>query len=59
MNAVIALYDSKASADGRNLAACILRLAGHDFMDFRNNDGVTSGGADGCINFNDADNMGL
>lgn len=59
VTAVIALYDGKGSADAKNFAACILRLAGHDFMDFRDNNGVLSGGADGCINFNDADNMGL
>lgn len=41
-------------------AACLLRLAGHDFMDFRiAADGTTSGGSDGCINFSDDDNLGL
>jgi len=41
-------------------AACLLRLAGHDFMDFRlAADGTTSGGSDGCINFSDDDNKGL
>jgi len=38
-----------------DFAGCALRLAGHDFMDFR--DGV--GGSDGCLNFDDADNKGL
>jgi len=42
-----------------SLAACIIRLSGHDFMDFRNNSGVITGGADGCVNFNDPDNAGL
>jgi hypothetical protein len=29
-------------------------------MDYRlNADGTTSGGSDGCVNFNDADNAGL
>jgi hypothetical protein len=42
-----------------NLAACIIRLSGHDLMDFRNNSGVVTGGADGCVNFNDPDNAGL
>lgn len=42
----------------------MLRLAGHDFMDFRTymeEDGTvkTSGGSDGCVNFEDADNTGL
>jgi len=42
-----------------NLAACIIRLSGHDIMDFRNYSGVATGGADGCINFLDPDNAGL
>jgi len=28
-------------------------------MDFRSTNGVSSGGSDGCVNFNDADNAGL
>lgn len=28
-------------------------------MDYRNESGVVSGGSDGCINFNDPDNIGL
>ena len=36
---------------------CLLRLSGHDFMDFRSNAG--RGGSDGCINFEDEDNKGL
>ena len=36
-------------------AGCVLRLAGHDFMDF---DGE-KGGADGCLDFADQDNAGL
>ena len=41
-------------------AACLVRLAGHDFMDFRRRaDGTTTGGSDGCINFDDPDNSGL
>ena len=39
-------------------ASCTLRLAGHDFMDFRRNDDHT-GGSDACVNFNDPDNAGL
>lgn len=38
--------------------ACLLRLAGHDFMDFRYN-GEHTGGSDGCVNFEDPDNKGL
>lgn len=40
-------------------AACLVRMAGHDFMDYRKIDGVESGGSDGCVNFNDPDNKGL
>ena len=37
----------------------MLRLAGHDFVDFRVNDnGSTQGGSDGCINFGDPDHRG-
>jgi len=28
-------------------------------MDYRNTNGVESGGSDGCVNFNDGDNAGL
>ena len=45
-----------------NSAACWVRLAGHDFMDFRRGaEGMedSTGGPDGCINFRDPDNMGL
>lgn len=56
---VIAVYDAKDDDSKKNMAACILRLAGHDFMDYRYIDGVASGGSDGCVNFNDADNAGL
>ena len=39
---------------------CLLRLEGHDFMDYRiDNDGTMTGGSDGCINLNEADNLGL
>ena len=42
-----------------SLAACIIRLSGHDLMDFRNFSGVVTGGPDGCVNFSDPDNAGL
>jgi hypothetical protein len=35
---------------------CILRMAGHDFLDYKANEG---GGSDGCIDFHDANNVGL
>jgi len=36
-------------------AGCVLRLAGHDFMDYKDGEG----GSDGCIDLHDADNNGL
>jgi len=36
-------------------AGCVLRVAGHDFMDYK--DG--QGGSDGCIDLSDPDNNGL
>lgn len=43
-----------------DMAACLVRVAGHDFMDFRyNSDNTTTGGMDGCINFADPENAGL
>jgi len=36
-------------------AGCVLRIAGHDFMDYMDGEG----GSDGCIDFHDADNAGL
>ena len=48
--------------DNRNdrgrFVACLLRLAGHDFMDFRLDDDNV-GGSDGCMSFDDGDNKGL
>jgi len=34
---------------------CVLRVAGHDFMDFASG----TGGSDGCLDMNDPDNKGL
>ena len=62
---VIAKYEAVADtiADNTNprakFAGCIIRTVGHDFMDYRNNGGTESGGADGCMAFSDADNTGL
>lgn len=63
---VIAIYeklpnDTTPSENPRAaFAGCLVRAAGHDFMDFRiNADNTTSGGSDGCINFLDGDNAGL
>lgn len=63
------LYE--AAEDKAGFAGCLVRLAGHDLMDYRydfkvNKEGKVSksainqnGGSDGCINFNDRDNKGL
>jgi len=40
-----------------DLAGCLVRLTGHDIMDF--NSALNNGGADGCIDFQDPDNLGL
>jgi len=37
---------------------CLLRQAGHDFMDYRPDD-PNVGGSDGCIHFDDPDNKGI
>ena len=56
------------SEDQTKYAACMLRLEGHDLMDFRRkrkkngkipNFGAGTGGSDGCVNFEDPDNAGL
>jgi len=41
-----------------SFVGCLLRFAGHDFMDFRFDDKMI-GGSDGCMNFHDEDNKGL
>lgn len=55
--AVFDHYDKSADKDA--FAACTVRLAGHDFMDFRRSGNTTTGGSDGCVNFADKDNAGL
>mmetsp|Transcript_37497 Transcript_37497/g.96992 ORF Transcript_37497/g.96992 Transcript_37497/m.96992 type:complete len:521 (+) Transcript_37497:74-1636(+) len=58
---VQALYDSlpntcsAAACPQADWAGCVLRMAGHDLMDFKDN----QGGADGCIDLHDPDNKGL
>ena len=64
---VIAAYDAVDSTVGdeynprAKFAGCLVRTAGHDFMDFRTStsDGSIEGGSDGCIHFADGDNAGL
>jgi len=41
-----------------DLAGCLLRMAGHDFMDY-NGTGDGKGGADACTDMDDGDNAGL
>lgn len=63
-NSVITQYEALATtiADNSNprgsYAGCLVRLVGHDFMDYRIGTANT-GGSDGCMNFTDADNLGL
>ena len=66
VKALIVLYEklpadvTPSSNPRAGFAACLVRAAGHDFMDFRiNSDNNFSGGMDACINFNDPDNAGL
>jgi hypothetical protein len=48
------------TASQQDYTGCLLRTAGHDFMDFRwTSDGKATGGSDGCINFEDPDNTGI
>jgi hypothetical protein len=62
---VITKYEavSDAVSDNSNprakFAGCLVRTAGHDFMDYRYADGASTGGADGCMYFADGDNTGL
>ena len=41
-----------------DFVGCLLRFAGHDFMDFRVNN-KNPGGSDGCMHFDDPDNADL
>ena len=54
VDSVISGYEK--SSNPTQYAACLLRFAGHDFMDYRKAQG---GGSDGCVDFSDADNKGL
>lgn len=60
---VITLLDNlQTEAEQTAFAACLLRLAGHDLMDFRRpakKGEDATGGSDGCVNFLDPDNAGL
>eukprot|EP00448_Togula_jolla_P008042 CAMPEP_0170597046 /NCGR_PEP_ID=MMETSP0224-20130122/15487_1 /TAXON_ID=285029 /ORGANISM="Togula jolla, Strain CCCM 725" /LENGTH=636 /DNA_ID=CAMNT_0010921469 /DNA_START=64 /DNA_END=1971 /DNA_ORIENTATION=+ len=56
----VGLSDVCNSADCEiaDFSGCLLRMAGHDFMDF-NGTGDGRGGADGCTDMDDEDNGGL
>lgn len=63
------IFDKTADGDKGELAGCLVRLAGHDFMDYRfsfttNEKGKShrsgyTGGSDGCINLDEPDNKGI
>jgi len=59
------LYDEMTNngentVESARFTGCIIRTAGHDFMDYRTNMmGNEMGGSDGCMNFNDPDNDGI
>jgi hypothetical protein len=62
-SAVEELYDSLSKDCDEDLcqqadfAGCVLRMAGHDFMDYDPDN--NRGGSDGCVDFHDPDNRGL
>jgi len=63
VKALLAAQDQTCSGSTcpvARLAGCIVRMAGHDFMDYVPTaaSGQT-GGSDGCVDFNDGDNAGL
>jgi hypothetical protein len=54
------ILDAFTGTDRADFAGCILRMAGHDLMDFDPNAPAgQAGGSDGCVDFNDGDNAGL
>jgi len=54
MNKLSSICTSK-DCPKADFAGCVLRVAGHDFMDFHNG----KGGSDGCTDMTDPDNAGL
>lgn len=55
---VMGLLDSECNevnCPQADWAGCVLRMAGHDFMDFESG----QGGSDGCTDMNEPDNAGL
>ena len=64
VNSVISQYEGlkDVAEDNTNprghYAACLVRLTGHDFMDFRV-DSANPGGQDGCMDFTDDPHLGV
>ena len=63
IKALLAAQDQTCSGSTcpvARLAGCIVRMAGHDFMDYTPSAAAgQTGGADGCVDFEDSDNNGL
>ena len=55
------LYDNYRNVTkSRMMAACVIRLAGHDALDYYTDGGRnTYGGSDGCLDLNNTINEGL
>lgn len=56
--ALLALPCNGASCPSADVSGCILRFAGHDFMDFLGTHDE-QGGSDGCVDLDHPDNAGL
>lgn len=68
VKAVIGFYENQdplitpESNPRAEFAGCLVRLAGHDFLDFKrgaDEESTSTGGSDGCINFAEPLNRGL
>ena len=54
-----ATIDESTNSNQRaSFVGCLLRQAGHDFMDYRPDD-ANIGGMDGCMHYEDPDNKGI
>lgn len=62
-NDVFNKHDTMSTTDKAAFGGCLVRAAGHDFMDFRlgkkRDQSDATGGPDGCFHFDDPDNKGL
>jgi len=63
VEALLAAQDQTCAGDTcpvARLSGCIIRMAGHDFMDYLPTAAPgQTGGSDGCVDFEDGDNAGL